>query len=216
MDPVITRSMAAPARSEVAALLTELRALGVDPPADGVRALELVDEVERLAAPPDVAGWIARADLSTLGAEDVMTGVRRSVVQLRLTDPAGRGLLRDAVEALTRRAVAALAGDVDRIVGELHPGWDAAAAVVRAAAAAGIGTASTAADVIALGDAAAAAWRTLPPALAVLDRVHRVRTRLLVLAGRDLDAADVGEQRWLDRAAAGPLQLTHHPEEVPA
>lgn len=205
-----------PARSEVAALLAELRALGVDPPVEAVRALELVNEVERLAAPPDVAGWIARADLSTLGAEDVMTGVRRSVVQLRLTDPAGRGLLREAVEALTRRAVAALAGDVDRIVEELHPGWDAAAAVVHAAAAAGIRTASTTTDVLRLGDAAAAAWRILPPALAALDRMHRVRNRMRMLAGRDLDAGDLGEQRWLDRAAAGPLQLIHHPEEIPA
>lgn len=219
MDPVITRSMTAPARSEVAALLAELRALGVDPPADAVRALELVDEVERLAAPPDVAGWVAQADLSTLGAEDVMTGVHRSVVQLRLTDPAGRGLLREAVDALTTRAVTALAGDVDRIIDHLRPAWDAAAAVVHAAAAAGIRTGSTTTDAVQLGDSAVEAWRRVGPAVAELDRLHRVAVQLWCLAGRDVDGE--ASPRWLDLAATGPLQLggtpapaVHHPEEI--
>ncbi|MDQ3152208.1 MAG: hypothetical protein M3R63_10970 [Actinomycetota bacterium] len=38
-----------------------------------------------------------------VGAEDVMTVLRRSVVQLSLTGVAGRGLLREAVDALTAR-----------------------------------------------------------------------------------------------------------------
>ena len=44
--------------------------------------------------------------------------------------------------------------------------------------------------------------------MATLDRLHQLRNRLLWLAGRELGAGDIGEQRWLDRAYPGPPALT--------
>lgn len=207
----MTRS-SPPARSEVAALLEKLAALGVDVPPDAVRALQLAEAVERLAAPPDVAGWVQRSDLFAISGEDVMVALRRSVVQLQLAAPAGRGLLREAVDALTARAVAALAADAERLIDALRPSWDTAAGVVAAAAATGITSASTAADAIKLGDDAAAAWRTLAPALAVLDRLHRLRNTLLSLTGREHDDDRAVQPRWLDRSVAGPVPLTTRQE----
>jgi hypothetical protein len=205
------RTNVRPGRAEVTALLAQLRALGVDPPPDADRAMLLVEQLEHAAAPPDVRRWVAGADLSTLDADAVLTQLRRCAVQQRLAEPAGRALLREVADALTARAVAALAGDVDRLlVEQLRPSWDAAAAEVHAAARTGLTGTASAETAVALGEEAVTAWRTLGRPAAVLTRIARARALLAWVTDRELAAEDLAEgwRAWLDRAAAGPPALT--------
>lgn len=199
-----------PVQSDVAPLIEALAREGITAPADATHAMALLHECSERYTSPDLRTWITGADLATLDAARIMTELDSAWVRASMLRQ-GSGLLHDVLDVLDvldARAVEAVAADVHRLIGDLRPAWDVAANVVAAAAATGISSASTAADVIKLGDDAVAAWRTLPPAIATLNRLHRVRNRLLFLAGRELSEGDIGEQRWLDRAYAGPPALT--------
>jgi hypothetical protein len=198
---------AAPVASELHALLDDLRREGVDPPAEAARALALLADTRKVYESLPDRNWLAHADLDSLDPQRIIDHLRLVLTDTGLHSGAGTNIAGHAFEALVTRATAAVVADTDRICDDLRPAWDAAAAVVHTAAAAGIRGATTAAQVIEMGDDAVNAWRTLAQPLATLDRLHRLRNRLLFFAGRELADHDLGEQRWLDRASAAPPQL---------
>lgn len=92
-----------------------------------------------------------------------------------------------------------------------RPKWSDAAADVTAAVAAGITSSTTAEDVLGRGsDEAIAAWRTIGPAVAVLDRIQTLTSRLLFLCGYYLGEDETnrhGRAAWLDASESGPVPL---------
>lgn len=194
-----------PSPPEVAEVVERLRAENVTPPAAAAEALDLAHTVYR-----DIPSLAARLDqLPQPVTPDALWRVlRETAADIYLTRETS--LPTEAADLLTARAVAALAADVDEMLDRLRPRWDTAARQLAAAAAAGIGPATSSADVIAAGDAAVAAWRTLEVAVGTLDRLMHVRNNLLWITGREVEDADLdtGLAVWLQRAAAGPVQLT--------
>jgi hypothetical protein len=200
---------AAPVQSEVLALLAALDAEGVPAPAEAVRAMQLLAGTTELHTPPDVPGWIAGADLDSLTPGQIMEHLRGDLADLGLSiGKSGPNLFGQVHNALVARAAQAITTDLDRILDELRPTWDAAADLVHDAARTGITSATTAEAVIAMGDEAVAAYRQLAAPLATLDRLHQLRNTLLFYAGRELAEHELGPQRWLDRASSTPPALT--------
>jgi hypothetical protein len=199
----------APVQSELESLLAGLRREGVTLPPQATRALELTHEVRALHQSPRVHAWIAQADLATVDAAQIYDQCRQTLTDTGLTTGAiGPSIVAQCTDALVARAAAAVVADLDRIITELRPTWDQAAALVHKAYQAGIRPTTTAADAIVMGDEAVAAWRTLAQPTAVLNRIWRLRNRLLFIADREIPERDLGTITWLDRASAGPPELT--------
>ncbi len=200
---------AAPVAAEIESLLADLRREGVAPPSETIRALELAQAVKDLHQPPDVHAWIRDVDLDSVSPQQVYDYLRLALADTGLTTGAlGPNIVATGTDALTARAASALVADLDRIIAELRPAWDQAAALLHKASKAGIRATTTAADAIAMGDEAVAAWRTLAQPLAVLDRIWRLRNKLLFIAGREIPDRDLGQIAWLDLATSGPPALT--------
>jgi len=144
-----------PVQSDVAALIEALVREGITAPADATHAMALLHECSKRYTSPDLRTWLTGADLATLDATRIMTELDSAWVRVSMLRQ-GSGLVHEVLDVLVARAVEALAADVDRLIGDLRPAWDVAADVVAAAAAIGISSASTAADVIKLGDEAVA------------------------------------------------------------
>jgi hypothetical protein len=198
-----------PVLSELQALLDALAAEGVSPPPDTAVAVELVLGTRKLAVQmPDIPGWLVGADLDALTPAGIMDRLRTELANTGLRTGGGSNFVFAVDVALIGRAVSAVAADLDRIITELRPAFDAAAIEVHDAAKTGLTSATTAEQVIDLGDEAVAAYRRLASPLATLTRLWKLRNRLLFYVGRELPERDLGEQRWLDRCAAAPVELT--------
>ncbi len=196
--------------SQLDQVLGDLRREGVDAPPAVDRALELDGECAQLfASPTPVTKWLDGQDLADLDGEQVIERVTEHAWRVQVGDRRGE-YARQVAAWLLQRAVDALAGDLDRIVGELRPTWDAAAADLAAAARAGITGSTTAEEAIEQGDQPVAAWRTVGPAVAVLDRLDQLVARLTFLCGYYVDPEVTnqrGRQHWLDSSVSGPVAL---------
>jgi hypothetical protein len=212
------RSVVPPHQGDVRDLLTQLAAEGVAPPPAAARAMTLLAEVlaRCFVATPALAERVG-TDLDDVDADSLTEAMRRALVDRHLYDS---DWPRSALDAhLAAIAVAAIAADVERILADLRPTWDTAAAAVHGAVRAGIGPHTKAADVLEASDAAVAAWRALLVAVPVLDRLHRLRNRVLWTAALDVtdDDLEYGQAAWLTRAAGGPPSLTSsEPKDVAA
>lgn len=195
-------------QAELAELLVELRRYGVEPPADTVRALELLVGVQQVRRPANFRAWLASADLDDLDVETVWEFARSALTDTGLTTGGiGPNVLGGIHTELVNHAAAALVSDLDRILSDLRPTWDQAAKVVTSAANTGLRSSTTPTEVIDLGNDAVEAWRNSQKSLSVLDRLWTLRNKLALLADYEIRDSELGQQGWLDRAANGSLDL---------
>lgn len=191
-------------------VLDALHREAVTPPAAAVRALQLADELRARSQSPNVGTYVAEVDLDSLTPESLWAYCRTALTDTELTDGrTGSNLRSNAADALTTRAAKAIIADIDRIIADLRPRWDAAAAVVHAAAQTGITSINLPAKaVIDLGDDAVRAWRDMAAPLATLNRIWQLRNLLALHAGREIPETDLGTVDWLARANSGAPELT--------
>lgn len=114
--------------------------------------------------------------------------------QNHVAEAAGRVAERAASEAGARLR----AGEIDEVILSLRPSFDQAAEIVTTAAGYGITAHTSAEQVLALPDAALAAWRPLKAALGTLGKVDSMRRQLSV----DLGVIPTSTEMWSQNSAA--------------
>lgn len=222
-QPADTIGITTHGRGLLDALLADLAELSVTLPAGVTRALALdADAAALIGSPPDIAAWLAAADLDKLTAEQLVDQMRECFLSLGVRSGAvvddhqgvqsrPGDLARQAGVALLGRALDALADGLDDVFDQLRPRWDDAAAAVHAAAAAGITATMTADEVIDADDAALVAhWRALPAAVAALDQIDAAAHRALFMTGYPMgvdEQARRGRAEWLRACRATPVEL---------
>lgn len=172
--PVIFRDIEA--RLLAAALAEE----GLPIPAALASAVAIADATDAARTPPS----IPVLDMSAADAVDYAATLTRYRQIPGIEVPFVNALIDVAQRAADEAADALRTGGLDEIIVALRPRFDAAAAVIHAAAAHGITSATTAQDVIDKHDPKAiAVWQQIPAALAAMARLSRVRVNLSVQLG---------------------------------
>jgi hypothetical protein len=185
---------------ELAPMLDELAALGVEPP-ETTRKVQaamgvLADEGRFLHAAP--------ATLAHLSPESLWEALDR-VTFLREHEMARRNVRGDFQSVLAAEASADLTAHTDDLINQLRPGFDDASKVIVAAHKAGIRATHTDSAILRLGHEALDAWKAMPEAINALDAVASARLRLSRVTGQLPDADQQAAAFcsaagvWLDR-----------------
>lgn len=155
----------------LAAMLTEA---GVDLPAALGKALALGDAADAARTRPhrralDLTAGELIEHAALLAAYDATSGD---------VSPMHQALVEIADQGAREAAADLRAGGIDTVIEQLRPEFDAAAAIVREAAALGIRSDTSPQWVMDAGPKAIAAWQRLHPAIARLNQVAILRVRL--------------------------------------
>ena len=151
-------------------------ALGLDLPAEFVRARDLLQAGMNTAASQPTNELLAAFETGDLTTDTIGTELRRTAVDLAAQKLAHE-VMRSIELPISRAATKAVRDHGDALIEQMRPVFDSAAAEVAAAASLFSATAS-AADVLRAGPEAASAWNSLADAAARLERVHDVRVTM--------------------------------------
>jgi len=198
---------------ELVSLCNQLESLGVDPPGEARRVLDVHAALMAAAAQSpsgDLREALADGTLTAASAPKLLWEAARNETARQ----SAQALSRDLNHPVRSIAREALAGDADRIVTELRPKFDVAAESMQRAGQL-IDQDATDAEVLAAGRDAAELWQQLAEHCAVLDSIMGARSALDAITGGQpsptaaayIEAAPDAEA--LDRAArlfdgAGP------------
>ncbi|MDP9459400.1 MAG: hypothetical protein M3Q22_03830 [Actinomycetota bacterium] len=158
---------------ELHAFARNLERLGVDPPAEFVRARTLLTLGIDTALANPVDPLLADFASGALTAAEFPGRLRAAALEVAAKDSA-RAVLRDMSPALVRHAIRAVRDDGDRLITELRRPFDEAKASM-ATAGSLFDERTSPERVLALGGEAAAAWQRMAADADVLDAVLTAR-----------------------------------------
>ncbi|MDP9460496.1 MAG: hypothetical protein M3Q22_09680 [Actinomycetota bacterium] len=161
---------------ELHAFAGNLERLGIDPPAEFVRARTLLTLGIDTALANPVDPLLADFASGALTAAEFPGRLRAAALEVAAKDSA-RAVLRDMSPALVRHAIRAVRDDGDRLVAELRRPFDEAKVSMTTAASL-FDEHTRPEQVLALGGEAAAAWQQMAADADVLDAVRAARVDL--------------------------------------
>lgn len=166
-------------RAHVNSIRTTLDRVGITPPEAAARALETLEAITAAASRDHYAEALATVHELTPdnAAERVHELALAMSTRTHLT-----GAARHLEGPVARAYVDAIRADVDGIIAQMRPAFDAAAATV-AVATDLVPEGTTPADLLTLGDAAIAAHRAVESARSTLTLVNAARVTLARLTG---------------------------------
>lgn len=169
--------------NELREIVEAVKAYGIKPDPKVAHGIDIHDAIHHRTA---TAPTVRILDLTEDEAVDHAFNIARTIAQgNRGEGTTAVGIASTHVQdRLVSETWEVLTADIPRIINELRPTFDTAAAQLTAAIAAGITPKSTAQDVLDLEDAAAAAiWNNLDGHIRTLERIKSLRATMSVRLG---------------------------------